>query len=112
MNSNDYRCPRCGATMKQTGAERQKVSYHCSCCGYNEYVTIENNDNSEYWQKRSELLGRVRKGVIDWQTTQWTYLRDDILDFTAKYEAARNDIYFKISLIACLTCGFRDMNAE
>lgn len=112
MNNNDRRCSRCGSVMVQTGAELQKVSYHCNCCGYNEYVTLSNNDNSEYWQKRSELLGRVRKGVLDWKVTQWNYLRDDILSFTSSYEAARHDIYFMISLIACLTKGFHDLKSD
>ncbi len=112
MNNNDRRCSRCGSVMVQTGSEHQKVAYSCKCCGYKEYVTMASDDNSAYWEKRSEILGRVRKGVIDWKVTQWQYLRDDILKFTASYEAARKDIYFMMGIIACLTKGFHDMNSD
>lgn len=112
MNSVDVKCKRCGSLMAQSGSEGTQVMYHCSCCGYNEAVTMSAGDNTEYWVKRSALLGRVRKGVIDWETTAWDFLLRDILDFTTNYEAARYDIYFKISTIACLTKGFRDMDNE
>lgn len=112
MNGNDLRCKRCGSIMVQKGAENQQVIYHCNSCGYNEYIAMNTSDNSAYWQMRSALLGRVRKGIIDWEVTGWDYLRNDILDFTASYEAARYDIYFKIATIACLTKGFHDMNNE
>ena len=109
MNGVDVRCPRCGAIMAQKGAERSRVAYHCNCCGHNEFVELKNEDNSDYWMKRAALLGRVRHGIIDWDTTGWDYLMKDILDFTQNYEAARFDIYFKISMIACLTKGFHNM---
>lgn len=98
--------------MKQTGAERQRVLYHCSSCGYNDVVTISAEDNSDYWQKRSELLARVRNGIFEWQTAQWDYIRRDIIDFTSRYDTARHDIYFTIAIVACITHGFHDMDSE
>ena len=112
METKDYRCARCGSIMKQTGSEHGKVIYHCNSCGYNDFVALANDDNSDYWQKRAELLARVRKGIFDWQTTNWEYLRKDIVDFTGRYDAARYDMYFKMALIACVTDGFHDLNSE
>ena len=112
MNGVDYRCPRCGSIMAQTGSVNGKVTYHCKSCGYNEYVTISNDDNSEYWMKRAELLSRTTKGVMDWKITQWDQLRRDILDFVGRYDQAHVDIHFKMALIACLTSGFHDMDSE
>ncbi len=63
-------------------------------------------DNADYLHKRSMLLGRVRKGIVDWEITQWETLKNEIMDFTIAYHAARNDIYFKMATIACLTQGF------
>ena len=112
MNTTDVRCKRCGSIMAQKGAENQYVTYHCNSCGYNEYVEMKTADNSEYWIKRSALLGRVRQGIVDWQVTGWDYLQNDIFNFMSSYEAARYDIYFKIATVACLTKGFHDMNNE
>jgi len=98
--------------MTQSGAENNKVRYHCSFCGNNSYVNISTEDNSEYWQRRSELLGRVKLGIIEWKTTQWDYLFRDIVSFTTSYADAEEDIVFKIAIIACLTSGFQNMTAE
>ena len=105
-------CPKCGAEMTQTGAENNKARYHCSYCGHNASVDMSTQDNAEYWDKRSALIGRVRRGILDWQTTSWDYLARDIIDFTSSYEDASHDIYFKIATIACITCGFNDMSEE
>ena len=112
MLNTEMKCKRCGSYMKQKGSMQGQTLYHCSSCGYDEYVALSTDDNSEYWVKRSALLGRVRKGIIDWEVTGWDYLKNDVLDFVASYEAAQFDIYFKIAIIACLTKGFHDMNNE
>lgn len=112
MNDTTLTCKQCGAVMTQEGSERQKVRYHCHCCGRTEYVDIGKDDNDTYWQLRSELLSRVRVGLFDWQITNWQYLRRDIQDFIGRYEEARDDIYLKISIVACITDGFHDMNKE
>lgn len=110
MNSNDHRCSQCGSKMVQTGTEYQTAIYHCRSCGNNEYVQISVNENTDYLHKRSMILGRVRKGIIDWEVTQWDTLRNEIMDFTIAYHAARNDIYFHMAIIACLTKGFHDLD--
>ncbi len=110
MNNNDHRCSQCGSKMVQTGTEYQTAIFHCRACGNNEYVKMEVGDNTEFLHRRSMLLGRVRKGIIDWEVTQWDALRDEILDFTNAFHAARNDIYFKMAIIACLTKGFHDLD--
>ncbi len=108
--NNDHKCPRCGMMMTQTGVEMQTAIYHCRSCGYNEYVKISDNDNTDFLHKRSMLLGRVRKGIIDWEVTQWDTLRNEIMDFTIAYDAARNDIYFDMAIIACITKGYHDLD--
>jgi len=105
-------CKKCGFIMTQIGSERNIVTYHCKSCGFDDYVEIEIDSNMEYWQKRSALLGRVRKGIIDCETVHWGHLRKDIVDFTNNYEAARCDIYFMIGLIASMTSGFTKMDSE
>ena len=112
MADSDYRCKRCGAMMAQMGQEGNKVRFHCKSCGYNDFVTMSSDDNSNYWHERSELLSRIRNGIFDWQTASWDYLRKDVIYFTGKYEAARSDIYFKIALVACVTEGFHSMDTE
>ena len=60
--------------MSQKGAENGKARYHCSFCGNTTYVDISVNDNAEYWDKRSALLGRVRLGIMEWKTGESYYL--------------------------------------
>lgn len=110
MNNQDHRCPQCGSKMVQTGTEYQTAIYHCRNCGNNQYVQITNNEKTDYLHKKSMLLGRVRKGIIDWDVTQWDTLREEIMDFTIAYHAARNDIYMHMAIIACLTKGFHDLD--
>ncbi len=110
MSSNDQRCSQCGSKMTMIGSEGQSVIYHCRSCGNDEYVQVSADNNTDYLHRRSMLLGRVRRGIIDWEVTQWDVLRGEILDFTTSFHAARNDIYFKMSIIACLTKGFHDLD--
>ncbi len=110
MNNNDHRCSQCGSKMVQTGTEYNTAIYHCRSCGNNEYVQMAVNDNAEFLHKRSMLLGRVRKGILDWEITQWDTLKIEIIDFTNAFHAARNDIYFQMAIIACLTKGFHDLD--
>ncbi len=106
------RCSVCGSKMVQTGMEYQTVIYHCRSCGNDEYVKMTLGENTEYLHRRSMLLGRVRKGIIDWEITQWDDLRNEILDFTTSFQEARNDVYFKMAIIACLTKGFHDLDNQ
>jgi hypothetical protein len=69
-------------------------------------------DNAEYWDRRSALIGRVKLGIIEWQTTAWEYLARDIVSFTSSYDDAADDVLFKIATIACITQGFNDMSKE
>ncbi len=110
MDNHDHRCPQCGSKMVQTGTEYKTAIYHCRSCGNNQYVKMSDDENTEFLHKRSMLLGRVRKGIIDWEVTQWDALRGELLDFTAAFHEARNDIYFKMAIIACLTKGFHDLD--
>lgn len=112
MNGTERRCPKCGMLMTQTGAFDGVTRYKCKGCGYMESVQMEASDNTVFQEKRADLLARVGQGVIDWKITQWDYLRRDIQDFMAHYDDARHDIHFHMALIACFTCGFRDMNNE
>ena len=112
MSSADYRCESCGSIMVQVGTERQKAINQCRACGRNEYIDLGDDDNMEYWHKRSDLLGRIRKGIFDWEITNWRILRDDIVDFTSRYEEARTDVYLMIALVACITQGFHIMDKE
>ncbi len=112
MNLRDRKCPKCGGPMIQTGAERGIVHYKCRSCGYEDSVVLPAGDNEVYWQARSQLLGRVRLGVSQWETTQWDILSRDIHRFMTNYEAARVDIYFKMAQIACMTSGFHNLNNE
>ncbi len=112
MDNNDHRCPRCGSQMIHKGTERETAIYHCQSCGYNEYVKVTDDNTADYLHKRSMLLGRVSKGIIDWEITQWDVLRGEILDFVAAFHAARNDIGLKMAVIACLTKGFHDLDSK
>ena len=98
MNNQDHRCSQCGSKMVQTGTEYQTAIYHCRSCGNTEYVQVAISEKTDYLHKRSMLLGRVRKGVIDWEITQWDALREDIMNFTIAYHAARNDIYMHMKV--------------
>lgn len=106
------RCPRCGAEMTQSGAEHNKVHYHCQFCGNNMHVEMSSEENSDYWQQRSALLQRVYAAVLDWKTAGWDHLAKDIVSFMGKYEDARYDVCLKTATIACLTRGFHDMDDE
>ena len=70
MNNQDHRCPQCGSKMVQTGTEYQTAIYHCRSCGNTEYVQVTVNEKTEYLHKKSMLLGRVSKGIIDWEKVE------------------------------------------
>ena len=107
----DRICPKCGSTMKQTGGAHGYVRFHCSGCGNDDYVELETDNNFEYWQKRGELLGRVKEYIIENSSAyQWDNLGKEILDFITHYPEANVDIYFTMALIACYTNGFNDMD--
>ena len=114
MNSNANRiCPLCGTTMKQTGGAHGYVRFHCSSCGNDDYVELDTDKNFEYWQKRGVLLGRVRENIIENASAyQWDNLGREILDFMNHYPESNVDIYFTISLVACYTQGFTNMDTE
>ena len=112
MNTTDLRCASCGTIMTQTGSFDGKVNYKCKGCGRQETVELAAGDNSVFWTKRADLLSRVATGVIDWKITQWDTLRRDIQDFVGHYDEARGDIHLHMSVIACVTCGFHNMNTE
>lgn len=113
MDSQIILCPQCGAHMKQAGTMQGSICYECEFCGQAKIVKLEENQpNTVYWKKRAELLSRVRKGILDWQGTNWTFLYNDIIDFTDRYEEARDDVYFKMAIVACVTDGYNTMNKE
>ena len=112
MNNNDHRCSQCGSKMVQTGTEYQMAIYHCRSCGNTQYVEITANEKTDYLHKKNMLLGRVSKGIIDWEVTQWDTLREDIMNFMTAYHLARQDIYISMAIIACLTKGFHDLDDD
>lgn len=112
MNVNKMICPHCGAEMVQEGSSNGVVRYHCEFCGYNASSELKTEDNAEYWQARGELLERVRVGVLNWKTTRWDYLCNDITAFMGTHEAASVDARMKMALIASLTSGFQHMDKE
>lgn len=112
MDETTVKCTQCGSLMFQAGAEGKRVRYHCKCCGKDAFVDLPAHGNDTYRQLRTELLTRVANGLFDWKTTNWTGLRRDIQSFIGRYSEAREDIYLKISIVACITDGFHDMNKE
>lgn len=102
----DNKCPVCGAEMKQTGANGNRVIYHCIYCGTDGYIEISSDENVEYWQKRADILERVRVGVFEWKTAPWDYIRHDVINFMGRYEDASVDVRMKMALIASMTSGF------
>jgi hypothetical protein len=113
MNNNNRICDICGGNMKQTGGARGMVRYHCPACGNDDYIEIDSNKNYEYWQRRNDLLGRVKTYTFEnGSAYQWDYLLKEIDDFTNHYPEANQDIYFKMAFIACCTNGFTNLNSE
>lgn len=112
MFEEEVRCPRCQSLMKQTGSMNGKTQYGCAFCGNTKLIDIPIEKNLNYWNTRAALLTRVRNGILDWQVTNWNQLRKDIFDFIGRYEEARSDVYFKISIVACITEGYHVLNAD
>lgn len=107
------KCPQCAAQMKQTGTVQGSICYHCEFCGAAKMIKQgEDEANAVYFLKRSELLSRVRKGILNWQGTNWDLLYGDVADFLGSYEEAREDAYFKMATVACLTEGYNTLNKE
>ena len=104
--STVMKCVQCGANMEQVGAQGQTVLFHCPYCGYNATADIAANSNGDYLVKKTELLCRVTKGISEWNTTQWDYLRKDLVDFMSRYEDARADMLLNMGVLACVTHGF------
>ena len=98
--------------MKQSGADMNTARYRCVSCGFIKNVSLGEQGNAEYEQKKSDILARVRIGFVDWRVTQWDNLQRELLDFISRYEAASSDIQLQMSLVACITNGFQFMDAE
>ena len=111
MTLDTYQCPQCGAVMSQTGADLNAARYRCGCCGFMKSVSL-NDGNTEYEQKRSDILCRIRVGFVDWRVTQWQTIQRELLDFISRYEAARTDMQLQMGIVACITNGFQTMDAE
>lgn len=109
---NTYQCQQCGDILVQVGADGNCARYRCKSCGFIKSVEISDGNNAEMSQKRAELISRVRLGIIDWKTTQWSTLQKDIVQFITNYETMKNDIELQIGIIACLTHGFNLMDAD
>ena len=60
---------------------------------------------------KAKLFGKLRKGLIDWQVTDWEQLRKDFSEFI-QYADLPNDLQLKMAVIACVTKGFNTMSAE
>ena len=113
MNTQIVKCSQCNARMEQTGTVKGAVCYRCEFCGQVEMIKQEaEQGNAVYWMQRAELLARVRRGILDWQGTNWDLLYRDVADFLGSYEEAREDTYFRIVLVACLTEGYNTMDKE
>ena len=107
------KCPQCAAQMKQTGTVQGSICYQCEFCGAAKMVKQDEDEaNAVYFMKRAELLSRVRKGILNWQGTNWDLLYRDVADFLGQYEEARTDTYFKMAIVACLTEGYNTMDKE
>lgn len=98
--------------MTQTGADLTTARYSCSSCGFMKAVSIGDQGNTEYEQRKSDLLARVRIGFVDWRVMQWASLQKDLLDFISRYEAARGDIQLQMGVVACITSGFQFVDDE
>ncbi len=111
-NTMSVKCDRCGSFMKQVGAEGQTVLYHCSACGANATVSVAADGNTELIAGKTELLVRVSTGIAAWETTQWDYLKRDLLDFMARYPDVKSDFRMQMALLATITHGFHYVTEE
>lgn len=112
MQQTEVKCVKCGSIMKHDSTQQNQARYVCPCCGNKAFKDVGVAENSEYLFKRSELIARVRDGIIDWQTVQWDYLRRDIQDFIKRHDEAQHDMQLKMCIIACLTNGYHMMDKE
>lgn len=111
-NATIVKCAQCGAKMKQVGAENGTALYHCSSCGYDTTVAMENDANAELHAKRTELLVRTANGIAEWESTSWDYLKKDLMDFMVRYEDVKLDIRVQMALLASITHGFHYITEE
>ena len=106
------KCERCGAYMKQVGAEGQTVLYHCTACGANATVTVAADNNTELIAQKTELLIRISAGIAAWDSTQWEYLKKDLLAFMARYPDVKSDFRMQMALLATITHGYHYVSEE
>lgn len=111
-NSTIVKCEQCGSKMKQIGAGDGQAFYHCIACGFDATVAMENDGNADFLVKKTELLARTAKGIAEWDTTNWDYLKKDLLDFMSRYEDAKADIRVEMALLAAVTHGFHYITEE
>ena len=71
MSVDTYQCPQCGATMTQKGADMNTARYRCGSCGFMKSVSLGEEGNLEFDQRKSDLLARVRLVFVDLRVTQW-----------------------------------------
>lgn len=102
------KCPSCGGKLEFVRCDRHAIYFECSGDGHRERYTFQSRDEADGYiaSAKSEMLGRVRDGINDWQAINWERLQKDLVDFINRFAPLEHDIELQIARIACITSGF------
>lgn len=107
-------CKECGGKFEFERCDTKRVYLRCRNCDFGTYYTFRDEEEARRFaeEENEEILCRLRKGVADWELTQWDRLHDDVVDFINTHPYVETDIRFQMAKIACITRGFHMMDEE
>lgn len=113
MNLDKKKCPVCNGTLVIKSFDMNGITYECAHCGEMSTYTFKNADEAKFYieNTKAKLFGKLRKGFIDWQVTDWEHLRQEFSNFIENAHL-ESDLQLKMAVIACVTKGFNTMDAD
>lgn len=107
-------CKECGGIFEFERCDRQRIYLRCRHCDFGMYYEFRDEEEALRFaeEENEELLSRLRRGVKDWELTQWDRLHDDVVEFINTHPYVETDIRFQMAKIACITRGFHMMDED
>ena len=114
VNLSQRKCPLCQAMMTIKHCDGDQLTFECIPCGYSEIYTFQSEEEAQYYleEAKFELFSKLRRGFVDWQTTDWNALSKDFIEFINRHPYLEDDIQIQMGTIACMTKGFHHMERE
>jgi hypothetical protein len=114
MNLKEKKCEECGGQLVIARMDANRIYFVCKNCSTESEHVFQSEEESEYYREDElqQLFGKLRRGFLDWQLTNWERLYKDFVDLINKQNELETDLRVQMALVACVTKAFHLMNSE